>query len=185
MRCDEIQERFVDLLYNENGTPPASPELQAHINSCPACQKELEELKSVQRSLRSWEDEPPLRHVVLPRDEYALPKRHSWFVWSALRYAAVAVIVLIAFLSIASPEITWNSKGFSFKTNPPWGVPRSDYYTKAETRDIIKAVRDDSEAQMTETTRLMMERLLDTVDQERMMDLRLVRHETEQNRNKN
>ena len=39
MRCDEIKERFVDLLYHEQGTPSASPELQAHFRSCPNCQK--------------------------------------------------------------------------------------------------------------------------------------------------
>jgi hypothetical protein len=38
---------------------------------------------------------------------------------------------------------------------------------------------------MTETTRLMMDRLLDTIDQERWMDFRLVRHQAAQNRNKN
>ncbi len=185
MRCEEIRERFVDLLYSERGTPPASPELQAHINSCPSCRKELEELRAVQLSLRSWEDEPPLRSFVLPRDEYALPKRRHSLFWGALRYAAVAAIVLIAFLTIAGPEITWNKEGFSFKTNPPWAGSKPDYYTKAETRSIIKAVRDDSEAQMTETTRLMLDDLLDTIDQERLMDLRLVRHSTEPNRNKN
>jgi len=186
MRCDEIQDRFIDLLYCERGTPPANPELQAHIDSCPTCRKELEELKTVQGTLRLWKDEPPLRPVglgLLRHDYFFRPRRPA--LWSALRYAGIAAMLLIALLVLANPEIKWNKEGFYFKTSLPWGVSRSDYYTKAEARNLIKRALNDSETQMTETTRLMMDRLLDTIDQERWMDFRLVRHQAAQNRNKN
>jgi hypothetical protein len=100
-----------------------------------------------------------------------------------MRYAAIAAMLLLAFLTLANPEIRWNKEGFYYKSHLPWGA--SDSYTKAEARNLIKRALDDSEAQMTETTRLMMERLLDTIDQERWMDFRLVRHQAAQNRNKN
>jgi len=184
MRCNEIQERFVDLLYNETGTPPASSELRAHIESCPSCRRELEELKSTQGTLRLWENEPPLRPVRLPRDDYNFtPPRLS--LWRAWRYAAIAAALIIAFLAVASPEITWNKQGFSFKTNAPWNVAKSDYYTKSETRDLLKRVIDDSEKNMTEAEYLMMQEVLNTIERDRIMDLRLVRHQAEQNRNKN
>ena len=61
MRCEEIQERLVELLYSELGTPAASAELRGHVNSCPACQRELQELETVRSALKSWKDEPPLR----------------------------------------------------------------------------------------------------------------------------
>ncbi len=184
MRCDEIQERFIDLLYSEKGTPPASRELQAHIDSCPVCRKQLEELKEVRGSLHLWKDEAPLHPVRVPLSEGSLRVAGSR-VWSAWRYAAIAAMLFVGFLILSNPDISLSRQGFSFKTNMPWGASGSDYYTKAEVRDIIKRALDDSEAQTTETTRLMMERLLDTIDQERMMDLRLARHEVEQNRNKN
>lgn len=184
MRCDEIQERFIGLMYNERGTPPANPELQAHIDSCPTCRKELEELKIVQGTLRLWKDEPPLRPISLPRHDYVFHRRIPAF-WSALRYAGIAAVLLISLLVLANPEIKWSGEGFYFKANLPWGLSRSDYYTKAEARNLIKRALDDSETQMTETTRLMMNGLLDTIDQERWMDLRLVRQQAVQNRNKN
>jgi predicted anti-sigma-YlaC factor YlaD len=184
MRCDEIQERFVDLLYDERGTPSASPELRAHIESCPACREEFEGLKNLQKTLRSWEDEPALRPVYLPRPDYSLSRPKSYF-WGAVRYAAVAAMLVVAFLILASPEVTWSKQGFSFKTNTPWSAAKADSYTKAETRNILKQVIDDSEARLTETNYLMMQRLLDTIEQDRMTDLRLVRQRAEQNRNKN
>jgi predicted anti-sigma-YlaC factor YlaD len=64
MRCQEIQERFVDLLYQEPGTPSAGKELQEHLKNCPACQKELDGLQSVQTALKAWQDEPPLRAII-------------------------------------------------------------------------------------------------------------------------
>jgi predicted anti-sigma-YlaC factor YlaD len=184
MRCDEIQERFIDLLYSECGTPSASPELQAHIESCPVCREELEGLKEVQKTLRRWEDEPALRPVEFPRPEHNLLRTRPYF-WRAVRYAAIAAMLVIAFLAVASPEITWSKQGFSFKTNTPWSAARADSYTKAETRNLLKQVIDDSEARVTETNYLMMQRLLDTIEQDRMSDLRMVKHQVEQNRNKN
>jgi hypothetical protein len=185
MRCDEIQERLIDLLYSERGTPSASPELQAHVDSCPACRKELEGLKDLRGTLKLWKDEPPLRPVSLPGWEYASRSRQP-VVWRAMRYAAIAAMLLIAFLTLANAEITWNKEGFSYKNHMlPWGASKADYYSKAEVRDIIKRVRDDSEAEMTETTRLMVERLLDTIDQDRLMDLRLIRRSSAQDRSKN
>ncbi|HYK88784.1 MAG TPA: hypothetical protein VE398_08445 [Acidobacteriota bacterium] len=183
MRCDEIQERFIDLLYSERGTPSASPELQAHIDSCPACRRELAEFRQVQSSLRLWKDEPPLRPVEWQGFRVAVPQRKV-YIWAAVRYAAIAAMVLLAFLTIAGPEITWGKQGVTFKTNPPW-ASRADSYTKAETREIIRAVRDDSENQMNEAMHVMVDQLLDTIDQQRILDLRLVRHQTEQNRIKN
>jgi len=184
MRCDEIQERFIELMYSERGTPSANSELHAHIDSCPACRKELEELKIVQGTLRLWKDEPPLRPISLPRHDYIFHRRIPAF-WSALRYAGIAAMLLISLLVLANPEIKWNREGFYFKANLPWGLSKSDYYTKAEARDLIKRALDVSETQMTETTSLMMDQLLDTIDQQRWMDFRLVRSQAAQSRNKN
>jgi hypothetical protein len=185
MKCDEIQERFIDLLYNERGASPASPELQAHVESCPTCRKELEELRGVREKLQLWEDEPPLRPVSLPATERTLLFRRPGF-WPPVRLAAIAAMLLIAFLVLANAQITWNRDGFSYKNSIfPWGASQSEYYTKAQVRDILKRVIDDSEVRMNEVNYLMMQELLNTVDQDRLMDLRLARNSAAQNRNKN
>ncbi len=185
MRCDEIQERFVDLLYDERGTPPASPELRAHIASCPACRAQLEELLEVRQQLKTWEDEAPASPVAIPT--VARQRRTSGFaLWPVLRYAGIAALVVFAFLSLSNAEITWNKEGFSFRTHLfSSRTGRDDYYTKAENRDVIKKALDDSEARMTELNYRMIQRMLDTVDQERMQELRYVRNSQDRIRGKN
>ncbi len=174
MRCEEIREKFVDLLYKERGTPPASPELLAHLKSCPSCQRELEELKGVQRTLRLWEDEAPLRPVLLPSRPHARPAPFLTF-WSITRRIAVAAAILLAFLALGNAEITWEKGRFSFKTKlVPGYDPGAEYYTKSEARDLVRRALDDAEARMMETNYLMMQRVLDTMEQERWNDLRLI-----------
>src|SRR5512134_3185564 len=101
MRCDEIQERFVDLLYQEQGTPSASPELRAHLASCPACRRELDQLNATRAALAAWQDEPPLRPVVPPQP--AAPRSISWApAFRFLRAGAVAALAVLALLAVAN-----------------------------------------------------------------------------------
>ena len=183
MRCEEIQERFIDLLYHKQGTETASSELQAHLNSCPRCRKELDGLVQVRETLRKWEDESPLHPVYLPRDHRV---RRRLMPWSILRYAATAALVVLAFLALANAEISWNNQGFTFKTHLTSGrLSSSDYYTKAELRDILKQVLDDSESRTIQANYEMIQRMLDTVEQERWQDLRLVRRYSPAGSNRN
>lgn len=175
MRCDEIQERFVDLLYNERGTPAASPELVAHLNSCPTCQGQLEGLRAVQGALRLWSNEAPVRHVTIPATPpQVLPFRPRVTALRIGRYAAIAAMVTLAFLALANAEIMWNERGFTFRTHLWPGVVRADYYTKNEMRDILIKVLDQSEDRLTETNRLMMLRMLETIEQQQQRDLLLL-----------
>ncbi len=173
MRCDEIQERFVELLYDEGGTPSAGPELRAHLLSCPECSKQLEELKGVQSLLKMWHDELPLHPITVPRMADSPPRTRLSALWRVPSYAASVVLAVIAFLGLSNAEITWGKGGFSYKSS--LFRPSYDYYTKAEVRDILKRALDDSESRMTETNYLMMQRLMDTIDEQRMMEFRLVR----------
>ncbi len=185
MRCDEIQERFVDLLYNERGTPPASPELRAHIDSCPVCRKELDGLRKVRTDLKMWEDEPLPAPVVIPTA--ARSRRAPGFVlWPVLRYAGVAALLAVAFLALSNAEITWNKQGFSFHAHGFTARPTDDdYYTKAEVRNILKRVLDDSESRMTELNYQMIQQMRDTVEQEHLQELRYVRDRITRERSKN
>ncbi len=174
MRCEDIQERFVDLLYSERGTPAASPELKAHVDSCPDCRRELEELQRLRGTLSLWPDEPPLRPVQVPQP--ARPKvTRRVTAWNVLRFASLAALVVLAFLALANAEVSWTRDGFAFKTRLfPSRTASSDYYTKAEVRDMLKRALDDSEARMMETNSVMIDRMMDTMDQERWQEWRLV-----------
>ncbi len=181
MRCNEIQERFVDLLYQEQGTPSASPELQAHIRSCPACQKELAEFKELQTALRIWHDEPPLRPVTVPRAQSS-PIRLRIPFWRVVRYAAVAALVTLAFLGLSNAQVNWDKNGFALKTSllAP-AAQATNSYTKEEVKTIIDRVMADYQ----DYNFQMMQRILDTVDQERANDYRSITRQIKGNRSKN
>ena len=178
MRCDQIQERIVELLYNEGGTAPS--EIQDHVRTCAACRRELEELEQTRRRLQVWKDEAPLRSVTIARGESLLKRRPGW---DYVRYAAIAAMALICFLALANTEIALNGNGFKFSTSLfPKKAVGQDYYTKEEARELVKRALDDSEFRMSEINYLMVQRLLDTLEQEQM-DSRFVRTKTIQNRN--
>lgn len=170
MQCDEIQERFIDILYDEPGAAPADPVIKEHILACPECRRSLEQLQQTRKILALWKDEAPLRNVEIPA---RVPKTVGW---RYLRYAAIAAMVVMSFLALANMQISWNKDGFSLSTRLlPEKEAAKEYYTKSDLRDIVKRALDDSELRMNETNYLMMQKLLDTVERDRWMDLRLIR----------
>jgi hypothetical protein len=169
MNCDETREHLVELIYNEGDDSPINNEAREHLRNCPACRRELEELRDTRKYLQLWKDEAPLRNFTIAGHDTVPSIR---FRWKYLRYAAVAAMLVVCFLALANAQITLNREGFSFSTRLFGGQePTRDYYTKSEVEDIM----NDSEIRLSETSRLMILKMLDTVEQDRWMDLRLVR----------
>lgn len=187
MRCEEIQERFVELLYNEHSEPSESAALREHVNSCPRCSNELRSLETVRGILQLWQDEEPAGSVALPRPILEFHSKRA-SIWRLIRYAAVAAMAVLAILALANAkaEFSWSKGEFSFQTRLfRSSEGPSESYTKAEVRNLLKRVLDDSESRMMETNYLMMQQMMDTIDQERMRDLRLIRSQSLQNHAKN
>jgi len=180
MQCDEIKERFVELLYQEQGTPLASPELQAHIGSCPACQKELAGLKELQATLRVWKDEPPLRPTVIPRPEPAYG-RIVFPLWRVVRYPAIAALVILAFLGLSNAQIRWDKDGFSFRTSLRPQSVQADYYTREEMKGILENVMDISRKDNFQ----MMQYMLNTLDVAQATELRAIARQVKENHSGN
>jgi hypothetical protein len=180
MKCDEIKERFVELLYQEQGTPSASPELQAHIRSCPACQRELAGLKELQATLKLWGDEPPLRPTVIPRPEPALGRILFPF-WRVVRYPAIAALVTLAFLGLSNAQIRWNRDGFSFTTGLRPQAVQASYYTKEEMKEILENVMDISRQDNFQ----MMQYMLGTLDSAHATELRAITRQIKESRSRN
>jgi hypothetical protein len=175
MRCEEIQEHLVELLYDAGGA--GSPDVQTHLRTCLACRRELEELKQTQKQLQIWKDESPLRAVSIVR-ETPFRDRHGW---RYLRYAAIAAMAAICFLALSNTQVKYDRSGFSISTHLfARNAPERDFYTKGETREIMKRAANESE----EVNYLMMQRVLDTVERERWMDARLVRSRDARSGNK-
>lgn len=180
MRCEEIEERFVDLLYDERGTPPASAELKGHLLSCPDCRARLETLRQTRQALAGWEDERPLRPYVHPAGEW-MPGIRRPPKWRWVRYAAVAAMLAFCFLAAANTEVRWNRDGMSIRTSFFPGADTEGTYTKAEVRDLLRQVVNDSEVRILETNYLMMQRMLETLEQERWETARLVSQRSQRN----
>jgi hypothetical protein len=181
MRCDEIQEHLIDLLYDEGGASQENSELRDHLLSCPACRGEYEELQQTRKHLGIWKDESPPRSVSIPRSEFLLSRRRSR---NYLRYAAIAAMVLLCFLIFADAEITLNRNGFSYRSHLfARNAAERDYYTKNEARDLLKRALDDSELRTNEVSYMMARKILDTVERERWVEMRLERANTARNRN--
>jgi hypothetical protein len=183
MRCDEVRERFVELLYDEAGTPRAGSELKGHILACPECRRELESLKRTRTLLGEWKDEAPDRPFRLPVDEprRAVPHPNRFRI---VRYAAIAAMLVLSFLSVANMEVRWDKNGFAMKTSL-FSRGGEGTYSKAEVRDLVKSVVDDSEARTLETNYLMMQNVLEKIEQERWQNLRLVRQQSARSGEKN
>jgi len=183
MRCEEIREHFIDFVYHEGDASPVDHEIREHVRTCEACRRELEELEQTRKYLQLWKDEDPLRRLAVARSGFGAPLHSGW---KYARYAAIAAMVMLCFLALANTQIRWNSNGFSFSTRLFGGNGSApDYYTKSEVRDIMKRALDDSELRMNETSYLMMQKMLDTVEQERWLDLRLVRNRAQSMDNSN
>ncbi len=176
MRCEEIRERLVELLYGELDSTPEAAEVRAHVRSCAACGRELKELAGARTALGLWPDEPLLRPVEVPQASPFLRQRRPT-AWSVLRYAAVASLAVLAFLALANAELRWNREGFSFRTSlVARHEPGADYYTKDEVLRLVRAALDDSESRMMEASRLMILQGLDTAEAERYHDLRQIEY---------
>jgi hypothetical protein len=183
MKCDEIQERFVDLLYREKESQ--DPELRSHVESCAVCRQELADLRSAQARLRLWQDEPPLREVRIPRAE-PVRERHPFWLWRMTRYAAFAVLVVLALLGISNADIRWDSNGFAFKTSllsraTPAATPSSGPVTREEMYDTMLRAMADSR----EFTYQMMQRVRGEQEQLWQTDLRYLTARFTENRGKN
>jgi hypothetical protein len=183
MRCDEIHEHLVDILYDQDGTALENQELQDHLRTCSVCRQELEELKQTRNYLKEWKDESPLRSIPIARQESLLNRRNRW---RYLRYAAVAAMALLCILALANTEFTLNNSGFTVRTNLfRRDLPERDFYTKSEMRDIMKRALDDSEMRINEVNYLMLQKMLVTMEQDRWTDMRSVRGSAVRSGNRN
>jgi len=162
MRCDEIRDQLVELLYDEAGMPAAAPELRAHVQSCPACRKELEDLKQVRVALRSWKDEAPIRPVTLPKLTAKAPLL-QFRTRALVRYGAIAAMVVLAFLA----GLRYNGRLSGYTNDQVQElVQKAQHDTEARVRDLIKQAQYDTEARMSEATNVGLQRVLEAVENE-------------------
>jgi hypothetical protein len=165
MHCDEIREGLMDLLYGDPSD--ADPNVTDHLKTCPECRKELEDLRQTHEYLQEWKDESPLRRISIARGRSSAPPVRYW---KYARYGAIAAMALLCLLALANVELTKTRDGFTLRSNLfRRSSEQKEYYTKTEVRDLMKRALDDSEIRTNETNYLMLQKMLDTVEQDHWM----------------
>jgi hypothetical protein len=98
------------------------------------------------------------------------------------RYAAVAVLVALAFLGLSNAQIQWDRNGLSFRMSLRAPVIlASNYPTKEELERILYRAMNETE----QSNYQMMLRMLDTIDRERADEMHMLTRQIKESRNKN
>lgn len=118
--CDD-KDALVAYLYEET-TPEERQAVEAHLATCAACRRELEDLGGVRASLGSWAPPEPELGFRIVRDEPARGRRLWWRApaWG-LGLAATAVLVLAAAAAATHLEVRYDDRGFTVRTG--WRSP--------------------------------------------------------------
>jgi hypothetical protein len=122
-----------------------------------------------------------LRPVRVPRTETSAGRLRVPF-WRVARYAAVAALVTLAFLGLSNAQVTWDKSGFAFKTSLFAPAVRPE---NTPTREEMKTLIERAMASYDNYNFQMMQRMLDTVDQERAIDYRSITRQIKGTRSKN
>ena len=97
MKCDKILETMPDLAA---GIMAATPEINDHLRSCPACATKLDEMQKTMALLDEWQVPEPspyfdVRLQAQLREEMAKPPT-AWFEWLRRPALAVSLTILMA-----------------------------------------------------------------------------------------
>lgn len=134
--CDQ-KEWVVAYLYDEVA-PGERQAIEAHLDRCAACRREVGELRGVRQHLSAWAPPEPELGFRIVRDEPARVLRPWWRtpVWG-LGLAAAATILMAAGAAVANLELRYDTQGLTVKTG--WG-PRSDAVAAAVSRADLQAL---------------------------------------------
>ena len=130
MDCDAFRDDLMDVLYDE-ADDATRRRFAAHAAACPACRRELPELKALRRDLGSWPVPAALAPVRSPR---------TWAP-STLARAAVLVLALLAGLGLARAEVRYDAHGFAVRFGGTAGVDAALAAHETEHRKEMEALR--------------------------------------------
>jgi hypothetical protein len=99
MKCEEVQERMIDVLYGEEVNPRGGFQFFRHLGECSDCNLEYLELLETREKLGDWKVESPQEKGfevsgVSPGLFRSLP----W--WALLQKVAAGVLIVVGAISI-------------------------------------------------------------------------------------
>lgn len=150
MDCQVAQELLVDLLYGELA-PDVRKDLEAHLDKCPECSSEYEQMAGVLKLVRAnplddLSTEPPaeLSERILHAAQVAARQRSQrqkpmpWWKWwimnPALSGAVVLLLVVTVGLITLSPDHEPTKKSSSVQAISTESLPAKDYTEELDRR---------------------------------------------------
>ncbi|MEE2821799.1 MAG: hypothetical protein VYA53_02340 [Acidobacteriota bacterium] len=109
MKCEEIRERMIDVLYGEEMSPRKGFEFFKHLGVCSDCDTEYLELLDTREKLGDWNIEPPREEnfkVVDVSNKFL--KSIPW--WTVLQRVAAGVLIMVGAVSIVQHMGYWGGQ---------------------------------------------------------------------------
>ncbi len=99
MKCEEIQERMIDVLYGEEMSPRGGFEFFRHLGECSDCNLEYLELLETREKLGEWKIEHQREKGFEVDDiSHGFLRRIPW--WPLLQKVAAGVLIVVGAISI-------------------------------------------------------------------------------------
>jgi hypothetical protein len=99
MKCEEVQERMIDVLYGEEVTPRGGFQFFRHLGECSDCNLEYLELLETREKLGDWKVESPQeKGFEVSGVSSGLFRSLPW--WALLQKVAAGVLIVVGAISI-------------------------------------------------------------------------------------
>lgn len=188
MKCKEMPEHLVSLLYGELETEEAK-QVRSHLKTCPSCKEAFQELQSTSKLLQQWEDVSPDMNLVFVKESAshwsAVKERISDLGWGkrlALGVPAVAVALLLIMslinFKLEYTDGNWNM-AFSLlpqKSTQTQFTQLAETYSdmQSETLNFVKQMIDESERRQQRESALTLAQFAVDWERRRQDDLRVL-----------
>lgn len=133
MRCEELIEDRVDVLYGEADVA-ARQRVEQHAAECLACREELSGLRRVRRDLGAWKLPATLR----PRRPWRATFWNAGWSWAA---AAAVLLAAGGTLALAGTEFRYHAGGFSLRLGRGGALEAMQARQQAEIADLREKLR--------------------------------------------
>ena len=104
MRCDQVRESILDVLYGEDVTMEESAAFFRHIDDCRECGREYSELLGTREVLSTWTVEEEFEVREAPS---SLARLRSMSVWNLVARVAAIFLVVVGAISLLQHAGLW------------------------------------------------------------------------------
>ncbi|RKY89236.1 hypothetical protein DRQ09_01730 [candidate division KSB1 bacterium] len=119
MKCDEIKEKLIDLVYDEVSAEEKK-KLKAHLRRCKNCKKEYMELVNTSKVLRKWKAPEPSFNFIFIKERISVINRlKEWFRVPGFNFKKFGIafggiaVGLLIILSLVNFEVNKTENGLS------------------------------------------------------------------------